>query len=160
MSLSILKNIPLIVVLTIGATLPLASHAIYASDTAFESAMDKHHSALLAQKTLADMYYFGHLERDYKKAAFWYLKAAEQGDIKSQFAIGYMHHYGQGVQVNHKQAHDWYLEVVSNSKSESDLVTKAIAQQYLGYMYTEGQGVVKDTEKAAQWYREAAESGQ
>ncbi|KAF9899717.1 hypothetical protein EC991_008424 [Linnemannia zychae] len=51
-----------------------------------------------AQYTLGKMYYCAReVQQDYSAAMLWYTKAASQGHVKAQNAIGYTHQLGRGV---------------------------------------------------------------
>jgi tetratricopeptide (TPR) repeat protein len=66
-------------------------------------------SFMQAQYNLGNMYYKGKgVQQDYKQAAAWYEKAAEQGDADAQRELGYMYHHGEGVQHDFKQALVWH----------------------------------------------------
>jgi len=51
------------------------------------------------------------VHQDYKEAAKWYRKAAEQGNAEAQEAFGGMYYYGWGVPKDYKEAAEWYLKV-------------------------------------------------
>ena len=83
------------------------------------------------------MYAKGHgVPMDYKQAAAWYLKAAEQGMLDAQYNLGVMYSNGQGVPQDYKQAAAWYL-----AASEQGAVD---AQHNLGVLYEKGLGVTKN----------------
>ncbi len=46
--------------------------------------------------------------QDYREAAKWYRKAADQGDALSQTFLGLMYRHGQGVAQDYVQALMWY----------------------------------------------------
>ena len=100
---------------------------------------------LKSQRELAHYYY---QNKQYKKAFYWFKKAALQGDAESQYNTGAMHYSGQGVTQNKKQAFHWF--------EKAALQDYAIAQFNLGVMYNEGQEVVKDYSQALYWYKKAA----
>jgi len=47
--------------------------------------------------------------QDDVEAAKWFRKAAEQGDVTSQFIIGSMYSVGEGVPRNYAEAKKWWL---------------------------------------------------
>ncbi len=68
-----------------------------------------------AEKTLADIYYYGWgTSKDFRKALHWYYRAASKvgtmsdGDAYSQFALGRMYDRGEGTKRNYKEAIRWY----------------------------------------------------
>lgn len=133
-------------------------------------------------------YYFGTngKRQDYAEAIKWYRKAAEQGDAKGQYNLGYCYYYGFGVRRDRTKATDWfkksaeqgYIEaqeslsicyngfsVGSNSAEAVKCYIKAAeqghsyAQNILGSYYESGYGIAKDYHEAAKWYHKAAEQG-
>ena len=95
------------------------------------------------------MYYEGKgVKQDYKQAAAWYGKAAEQGYAKAQFILGGMCYEGKGVQQNYNQAAEWYRKAAEQGF--------AMAQFILGGMYKKGQGVPQDYTQAYMWINLAA----
>ena len=61
-----------------------------------------------AQTLLGDMYADGKgLKQDYKMAAKWYRKAAEQGYAKAQKKLGNFYTFGKGVKQDYKKAAEW-----------------------------------------------------
>ena len=89
--------------------------------------------------------------KDYKQAAKWWLKSAEQGDAEAQYYLGFMYENGQGVPQDYKQAAKWYLK--SAEQGDAD------AQYNLGIMYESGQGLPQDYKQAAKWWLKSAEQG-
>ena len=54
-----------------------------------------------------------------------YLKAAEQGFDKDQFAVGHFYEYGQvGVEKNHEKAMEWYIKAANQGHKASLKVLK------------------------------------
>lgn len=76
---------------------------------------------------------------------------AEQGDVDSQFNLGYMYEKGKGVPKDFKEAAKWYRKAAEQGHAKG--------QTDLGYMYLCGYGVPQDYTEAASWYRKAAEQG-
>jgi TPR repeat protein len=87
----------------------------------------------------------------YTQAAFWYRKAAEQGDADAQDALGDLYNSGQGVRRDYAQAALWYRKAAEQGDAD--------AQDSLGDLYHEGQGVPQDDVQAATWFHKAAEQG-
>jgi len=91
---------------------------------------------------------------------------AEQGDAQSQFELGEMYYYGDGVAKDFEEAFKWYRKAAEQGnraakKALSDAADQGQAQaQYnLGLVYASGHGVSKDLEQAVKWYRKAADQG-
>ena len=78
-------------------------------------------------------------------------QAAEQGDPKAQFGLGFAYATGEGVPENDREAVKWYRMAAEQGN--------AFAQGNLGFAYTTGMGVPQDDREAVKWYRMAAEQG-
>jgi Sel1 repeat len=85
-----------------------------------------------------------------KQAAAYRIRA-EQGDAKSQFALGAMYYYGMGVREDYAEAARWYLK----SAEQGDVN----AQYSMASIYHYGKGLPQDDLEAARWCRKAAEQG-
>jgi hypothetical protein len=74
----------------------------------FESAAEK--GDPLSQVLLAGIYSegVGAVQKDSAKAAYWYLRAANQGDDGSQFSVGEMYEKGEGVMQDFIEAYKWF----------------------------------------------------
>jgi len=89
---------------------------------------------------------------DFATALREFQPAAEDGDAKSQFALGWMYHEGKGVPQDYKTAVKWTR--LAAEQGDAD------AQYNLGSMYRKGQGVLQDYKTARKWYRLSAEQDQ
>ena len=76
---------------------------------------------------------------------------AEEGGMESQFQIGQMFYYGQGVARNYKEAAKWFRRAAEQGHLE--------AQNSYAYIFSEGKGFSQDYAKALKWFRRAAERG-
>ena len=76
---------------------------------------------------------------------------AEQGDARSQYAMGVMAENGFGMPKNPSQAAAWYLKAAKQGNTD--------AQYNLGAMFEHGIGMPANPGQAAHWYRRAAEGG-
>ena len=85
------------------------------------------------------------------KAAYWYRKAAMQGNAIGQRCLGICYEEGKGVSQDHAIANEWY--------EKAAIQGDAVAQFNLGLSYAEGEGVKKDKKKAKEWLQKAAEQG-
>ena len=90
------------------------------------------------------------LDPDYKKAAYWYGKAAEQNFSSSQNQLAYLYLNGLGVERDYKKAFDLCMKAAQEDPT---------AMNNLANMYLNGLGVPKDEEKALEWRLKAAENG-
>ncbi len=108
---------------------------------------------LQAQKRLAELYEFGMLclDVDLKDAAYWYGKAANQGDAEAQYDLYLCYQHGKGVEKNLQEAVRW-LKLSANGGY-------ADAMAALGWHFAAGKGVSKNEAEAFDWYQKAAEHG-
>jgi hypothetical protein len=88
---------------------------------------------------------------DYDKAEVELRPLAEQGDPRSQYAMGVLYENGFGVARDRPQAAAWYRKAAEQGNSD--------AQYNLGAMNEHGVGIPVDYTEAARWYRPAAEQG-
>lgn len=105
-----------------------------------------------AQYQLGLLYYRDStvVPQDYTEAVKWWRKAAEQGDISAQHALGHVYYNGRGVEENYAEAVRWYRKA-----AELGNVT---AQCDLGYCYYYGQGVHRNYVEAVKWFRKCTPS--
>jgi TPR repeat protein/uncharacterized caspase-like protein len=97
------------------------------------------------------MYYDGvGFKRDDQKAAFWFLKSANQGNSTAQYFLGEIYYFNKDLS-NKAEAAKWYL--MAAEKNELD------AQFKLGLIYYEGQGLAQNYTEAFKWFRIAAVNG-
>ncbi len=115
------------------------------------------------------------------------LPKAEQGDVKSQYAVGEMYEKGRGVEKNLIKAFSWYSKAAAqgdkksaykvglaylkgkgakrNYKNAHNWLKKSAeknyvrAQYYLGEVYENGLGVPQDLGSAMTWYKRALGGG-
>ena len=78
-------------------------------------------------------------------------KKAEQGDLDSQFDLGWRYHKGKGVKKDDSKA--FALWTAAANKGH------AAAQHNLALLYFNGLGVEKNAIEAVNWFRKAAEAG-
>jgi TPR repeat protein len=90
-------------------------------------------------------------KKDYKTARELWLPLAEQGELRAQFFMGFMHDMGFGVPEDDKEAIKWYQLAAEQGDSRAQLFT--------GYMYDFGRGVLENDQEALKWYQLAAEQG-
>ena len=68
-------------------------------------------------------------------------KAAEQGNVDAQLALGDMYHNGEGgVPQDDKEAVNWYRKAAEQGDAE--------AQYNIGMMYQKGEAVSQDYKEA------------
>jgi len=90
------------------------------------------------------------LAADYKQAASWYRKAADQGNTAAQVHLAELYRDGRGVARDATQAVNWY-------RKAADL-GDAGAQATLGLLYSVGMGVARDDVEAYYWLCLAADA--
>src|SRR5262249_33425487 len=100
-----------------------------------------------AQSFLGDIYHFGGrgVPQDYGQAAYWYRRAAAQGDVTAQGWLGFMYRVGWGVPQDVTQAVQWLRRAAEQGDTG--------AQFNLGGCYLYGDGVSQDYGQALQWIR-------
>ena len=81
----------------------------------------------------------------------YYLQAAEQNHIPSQYRLAEMSFHGIAVPLNYARAAEWY-ELAAEAGD-------AKAQWMLGKMYARGIGVLRDPYKGQYWLEKAEKAG-
>jgi len=105
-----------------------------------------------AQRTLGQAYAKGEgVPQDYKQAAKWYEKAANQSNAVAQLAFGELCEAGQGVTRDEAQAASWYRRAAEQGYAN--------AQYNLAALYAVGKGVPLNNAEALKWYLQAANQG-
>jgi len=88
---------------------------------------------------------------DYKKALKILVPLASKGHAPSQYNLGVMHEWGNGVPKDYVKAMKWYR--LSAKGSHKD------AQNNLGAMYSKGEGTEQNFINALKWFLISAENG-
>jgi len=66
---------------------------------------------------LATQYFLGRgAPRDFKEAALWYERAAEQGDEASAYIVASLYEKGDGVQQDFPRAWYWYSRAATGGE--------------------------------------------
>ena len=91
------------------------------------------------------------VDKDFKKAAQWFRRAAKKNHSGAQYNLGIMSYLGQGLAQDYAQAANWFQKA-----GEQD---HAAAQYNLGFLYFEGKGVAKDDLQAFMWIDRSANLG-
>ena len=109
-------------------------------------------------------------------------KAAEEGSVDDQFAVGFWYYSGETINKNDKEAARWFSRAVFQGDVEAQLYLGHMylrgdgvnvdkrkglrliinsaercnvkAQFYLAWMYRDGDGVEKDENEALKWFKE------
>lgn len=79
------------------------------------------------------------------------LQAAEQGNARGQFLIGWQLDKGEGMKADPARAASWYRKAAEQDDGE--------AAAALGRLFEEGHGVREDWFEAARWFKRSAELG-
>jgi len=98
-----------------------------------------------------DEAWVAYVNQDYGTALKELKPLAEQGDPRSQYAVGWMYRNGEGIAQDYQTAVKWYRLAADQGHAE--------AQKSLGLMYQFGEGVAQNNQNASKWYRLAAEQG-
>lgn len=88
------------------------------------------------------------MEKDERKAVYWYTKAAEQGDVSAQNNLASMYDVGEGVEQNYQKAIYWFEQSAKQGCAH--------AQVNIGKHYFHGQGVKRNYNKAFELFNAAA----
>jgi len=91
------------------------------------------------------------VQEDFAEAARWFREAAEQGNVNSQYALGWLYRSGEGVPQDNLQAKFWWEKAAEGGLAD--------AQINLALDYESGGCVEQDYIHSAFWYRKAAEQG-
>lgn len=83
---------------------------------------------------------------------------AKEGNARAQYAIGFMHQNGHGLQLDTDEADKWFRKAEPGLRKKAENGSRA-AQNILSVMYRRGYGVEKDEEAAAEWNKRAARQG-
>jgi TPR repeat protein len=101
---------------------------------------------------LAADYFVGRgVPKDLYQAAYWYRKAADQGNPTAQVDLGYMYTVGMGVSRDMAEAARWYRRAASSHSPD--------AKVNLAGLYMRGDGVKQDRAEALRLLTSAAEKG-
>jgi hypothetical protein len=69
------------------------------------------------------MNYHGNgVPQSYSEALAWFQKAADQGDAKSEYDVGYLYSRGLGVPKDRDEANRWYRKAASQGDEDAQLV--------------------------------------
>jgi TPR repeat protein len=101
---------------------------------------------------LAAAYFAGRgVPKDLAQAAYWYRKAADQGNPAAQVYVGYLYTAGVGVPQDTAEAIRWYRRAASSNSAQAEV--------NLASHYMRGDGVKQDTAEALRLLRSASEKG-
>lgn len=105
-----------------------------------------------AQHDLGALYASGRVVgTNFRRAAYWFVKAAENGVANAHYNLGVMYHQGLGLRRDMAQAIYWYREAAAFDHPE--------ALYNLGIAYVEGIGVKADVKQGMGYLEHAARLG-
>lgn len=107
---------------------------------------------------LGSMYYDGEgVKQNYRLAAHWYTKSAEQGVAAVQLRLGYMHYDGVGVTKNYKQTAYWLRKAADQNLALAQLLLGNHTEKIIlnGNCTRDNY----DDSRTIYWNRKAAEQG-
>jgi TPR repeat protein len=102
----------------------------------------------LAQQKLGEIY---NTKKDYKQSIFWYKKAANNGNIPSQYSLGVLYLKGLGTQKDIYKSTELFIQAAKNGNAD--------AQYSLAIRYLKGDGIEKNYQEAVKWLERAAQNG-
>lgn len=88
-------------------------------------------------------------QKNYAEAIKWYLKAAEQNNVKSFHNLSIKYYLGQGVEKDEKKAFDYAFKAANLGHID--------AEYNLGIFYYRGIGVAADRNEGIKWIKKAAQ---
>ena len=87
------------------------------------------------------------MEKDYRNAMEWYMKAAAQDHAKSQYQVGKCYKDGKGTAKDRQKAVQYFAKAAKQDNADG--------QYQLGKAYMKGKGIATDEKKARYWLRKA-----
>ena len=107
----------------------------------------------MAQMTLANEYWTGkNLDQSDMMAFNWFRRAAENGEARAKFMVGYFYSKGIGVEMSQADAELWY--------SATGFLGDADMFMNIGLSFEYGtEGLERDEIEAARWYKFGVDMG-
>ena len=68
------------------------------------------------------------VEQNYRKAAKWWRKAAEQGHKNAQYNLGLAYDNGKGVEKDHSAAMEWYHKAAEQGNKDAQNALDKVEQ--------------------------------
>src|SRR5436305_7625592 len=91
------------------------------------------------------MYYRGTGVRgDYRQAAEWFRRAAEQNCAPAQFNLGVLYQAGLGVPLNYGEAYKWFTLAIQSGYASSRRALDALTQIMTKSQLSDGKASVSD----------------
>ena len=94
------------------------------------------------------MYAIGRgLENDFKEAAKWYQKAAEQNDRKAQANLAGLYYFGQGIEKDIVTSYAWWSIAASNGDFEARRLKATFTKDMTRAQVTKAAALIKELQK-------------
>jgi localization factor PodJL len=90
-------------------------------------------------------------DQNFKDAARWYQRSADQGFAQAQYRLGTLYERGLGVKTDEARAKDWYQRAAEQGNVK--------AMHNLAVLSANAKSGAPDYTTAAKWFSEAAERG-
>jgi len=91
------------------------------------------------------------IAQDYGRAAYWFQKAANQGNAEAQLSLANLYAHGRGVSRDVAIAAQWCRAAAAHDDPA--------AQERLGVAFARGEGVPRDARQAYFWLTLASQNG-
>jgi len=91
--------------------------------------------------------------KDERQAVTWFRRAADQGDVWGQVALGSLYYRGVGVAQDGREAEVWFRRACERASTMSALDRFRIAR-----MFAWGHGLPQDFAESMRWYRAAVDA--
>jgi TPR repeat protein len=106
-----------------------------------------------AAHDVALVYEYGHygVAHDVVRAAEWFHKAADAGNMEAMAELGLCYELGCGVEQSDEEALDWYMKAADKGH--------LVAKFSVGEAFEEARGVPQSDAEACLWYYKAAIEG-
>lgn len=110
----------------------------------------------VAMYYMGKMYFDGHgVNKDYKEALKWFIKATESGNNVAERAImdsaNIFYNSREYSKPDYQRAFQWFNYLAKKGN--------AVGMRRMGSLYYRGLGVTRDYDKAFRWYKKAADAG-
>ena len=96
-------------------------------------------------------WYYSQAEKDFIKAAYWYEKAAQTGDMESQYNLGKLLYEKKGSVDDMLKGEEWLEKAAQQGCIQ--------AQFELGAIYTDEDSVLFNERKGMSWYEKCVSTG-
>jgi TPR repeat protein len=134
---------------SIGIIFVISGNAFALEQPSFDEIMQQAEQGnSLAQAKIGSIYYFGNdvdlgpkarfkekarlkaaqyllkdIEKDFKLAAFWFQKAADQGSVEAELVMAAFYDSGIGVSLNVRTADKWYKRAADHGSGTAQAIT-------------------------------------